>query len=119
MLIEINSNLARLDTMVTVLDINLFFQELNSLDSLVDRGLQSTVQDQRTISNLLIDQIEFSNVILLNKCDTVTDRSIIEKAEKIIKKLNPEAKIIKTSYGKVPLKEVKFCEISMNYVKFI
>lgn len=61
------SSLARLDTMVTVVDGCGFFHQLQSEDKLLDRRWEATPEDKRTVSQLLCDQVEFANVIILNK----------------------------------------------------
>ncbi|MCW3462637.1 GTP-binding protein [Chitinophaga nivalis] len=99
------SAVSRLDTMVTVVDAFNFLQDYGSDARLLDRDLTADYQDQRTIVNLLTDQIEFANVILLNKCDLVTPEEIgVLKA--ILKKLNATARIIATTNGRVPLREI-------------
>ena len=99
------SEFATLDTMVTVVDSVHFFDHLDSLDLLKDRGESLGEDDERTIVDLLVDQIEFSNVILLNKCDEV-DPEDLKKVKGVIKSLNPDAKCIETNYSNVPLNEV-------------
>jgi G3E family GTPase len=91
---------SRLDTMVTVVDALNFFKDFGSADTILDREMINDEQDDRSIVNLLTDQIEFANVILLNKTDLVT-ASQLGVLEGIIHKLNPDAKIIRTSYGKI------------------
>jgi len=99
------SEISRLDTMVTVVDASNFDSNIESLENLIDRGWNDSEDDARSIVHLLIDQIEFSNVILLNKIDLVS-KFQIERIEKTIHRLNPGAKIIRTEYGNVNLKEV-------------
>lgn len=100
---EDNIDLSRfsyIDTMVTVVDAFNFFKDFGSPETLMDRKLTDIEDDYRTIVNLLTDQIEFANVILLNKTDLVSkDHLGILKAA--IQKLNPSAKIIQTSYSKI------------------
>ena len=94
------SKLSRLDTLVTVVDCLNFHNDFNSDDNIIDRKLNDDVLDTRRIVDLLIDQVEFANIIILNKIDLVSHEqaSIIEA---IIKKLNPSAKVIKSTFGKV------------------
>lgn len=99
------SDLALLDTMVTVVDARNFLADYSEGADLKDRDLALSDEDERTISDLLIDQIEFANIIVLNKVDLVT-LSELEELQSIIKHLNPDAKIIISSYGKVPLTEL-------------
>ncbi len=100
------SNLARLDTMVSVVDASSFLGLLRTRKYLADLGLDAGDGDERTLADLLIDQVEFANVILLNKVDLLS-QDALEELQAIICRLNPEAKIIPTSYAKVPdLKQV-------------
>ncbi|UII25188.1 GTP-binding protein [Fulvivirga maritima] len=96
---------SRLDTMVTVVDAFNFLNDFGSADTIVDREMTDDAQDQRSVVNLLTDQIEFANVILLNKTDLV-EPDELKLLEGMIKKLNPEARLLRTSYGKVPLSEI-------------
>jgi G3E family GTPase len=105
---ENNIDLSRfsyVDTMVTVVDAFNFFKDFGSPERLVDRSLTDIENDIRTIVNLLTDQIEFCNVIVLNKTDLVSKEHLgILKAT--IQKLNPCAKIITSTFGKVNPKEI-------------
>lgn len=98
-------DVARLDTMVTVVDAVNFLADWNSYDSLKDRSLALGDDDERDIVNLLVEQIEFANVILLNKADLVSqaDFQIIYG---ILTKLNPTAEIVRTEKSKAPLGKV-------------
>lgn len=99
------SEYAKLDTMVTVVDASTFLDNFNTKETLADRDEQAGEEDERTITHLLVDQIEFANVILLNKKDLVTEEQLATiKAH--IKVLNADAKIIETVNSKVPLTEV-------------
>ena len=99
------SRFSYVDTMVTVVDAFNFFKDFGSPETLVDRELTDIEDDFRTIVNLLTDQIEFANVIILNKTDLVTKEHLgILKAA--IKKLNQSAKIIESTYSKVSPKEI-------------
>lgn len=94
-----------IDTMVTVVDCLNFFKDFGSPELLKDRSLTDMEGDERTIVNLLTDQIEFANVIILNKIDLVDDQTVgLLKAA--IHKLNPGAKIIKSTFGKVAPTEI-------------
>ncbi|WWD19938.1 hypothetical protein CI109_104410 [Kwoniella shandongensis] len=99
------SKVARLDTCVSVVDCTTFFGDFDTTDFLTDRRDDVGIEDERNITDLLTDQIEFANVILLNKTDAVPKEEV-EKAEKLVKTLNPDAKIIRTSYSSVNLKEI-------------
>ena len=93
------------DTMVTVVDAFNFFKDFGSPETLMDRNLTDMEGDYRTIVNLLTDQIEFANVIILNKTDLV-DRDQLGVLKAAIQKLNPGAKMIESSFAKVPPKEI-------------
>jgi G3E family GTPase len=96
------SDVARLDTMVTVVDAYNFGRDLAAADDLADRGLAASPEDDRGVVDLLIDQVEFCDVIVLNKADLVSPDEL-GLLEAKLKRLNPRAKIIRSSFGKVPL----------------
>lgn len=94
------SKFSYVDTMVTVVDAFNFFKDFGSPETLMDRNMTDMEGDYRTIVNLLTDQIEFANVIVINKADLVsTDTLGLLKSS--IKKLNPSAKIIVSEHSKV------------------
>lgn len=95
----------RLDTMVTVVDANRFWHDFASGETLVDRKQGADEYDTREVVDLLIDQIEFADVILLNKADLVDQESLAE-LNAVIQKLNPDAKIVECSFGRVSLDDV-------------
>lgn len=99
------SRFSYIDTMVTVVDSLNFFKDFGSSDMLIDRELTDIEGDYRTIVNLLTDQIEFANVIVLNKTDLVTTKQL-GTIKIAIQKLNPSAKIIESSFSKVEPKEI-------------
>ena len=99
------SHVSRLDTMVTVVDAANFLHDYQEAEALQDRGESLGEEDHRTVTDLLIDQIEFADVIVLNKLDLVTKEQSLE-VEAIIKALNPGADIIPTSRSQVPLERV-------------
>ena len=99
------SRFSYVDTMVTVVDAFNFFKDFGSPETLVDRDLTNIEDDDRTIVNLLTDQIEFANVIILNKTDLV-DKERLGILRACIKKLNQSAKIIETSYSEISPKEI-------------
>ena len=99
------SSFSYVDTMVTVVDAFNFLKDFSSPQYLKDRNLTDIEGDERTIVNLLTDQVEFANVILLNKTDMVTE-SDRRNLYDIINKLNPDARIIPTNHSKVNLQEV-------------
>lgn len=99
------SKFSYIDTMVTVVDCFNFIKDFGSDEHLIDRDLTNLEGDDRTIVNLLTDQIEFANVIILNKTD-LAHPNTVGLLKNVIKKLNPGAKIIESSYGKVPYHEI-------------
>lgn len=99
------SNYAMLDTMVTVVDAKNFLDDYQSVEELRDRGIGIDADDTRDIARLLVDQIEFANVILLNKTDLVSLEEVGQLMA-VLRKLNPEARVISIDHGKVPLSEI-------------
>ncbi|HWO98752.1 MAG TPA: GTP-binding protein [Bacillus sp. (in: firmicutes)] len=99
------SAFCRLDTMVTVVDANRFWHDFASGESLLDRKEATDETDTREVVDLLIDQIEFANVILLNKIDLVAEGDVAE-LKAVLQKLNPEARIIETDHARLPLDHV-------------
>ncbi len=99
------SQFSYIDTMVTVVDCFNFFRDFGANELLRDRKLTDMEGDVRTIVNLLTDQIEFANVIVLNKTDLVV-ADTVGLLEAAIHRLNPGAKIIRSSFGKIPPKEI-------------
>tara|TARA_B110001450_G_scaffold197282_1_gene185872 strand:+ start:1993 stop:3192 length:1200 start_codon:yes stop_codon:yes gene_type:complete len=99
------SRFSYVDTMVTVVDAFNFLKDFSSSDYLTTRELTNIEGDNRTIVNLLTDQIEFANVIIINKIDLVSEDQL-EELRAIIHKLNPEASIIITEKSKVVLESV-------------
>ena len=99
------SRFSYVDTMVTVVDAANFFRDFGSPETLVDRNLSDIEGDDRTIVNLLTDQVEFANVIVLNKVNSVSEEHLgILKST--LKKLNPNADLIETNFGKVDPKSI-------------
>ncbi len=96
---------ARLDTMVTVVDAFNFLKDYSSVDSLQQRGESLGEQDERTVVDLLIDQIEFCDVIVLNKIDLI-DQAQQDQLIAILKTLNPRARIEIAQFGKVALDKI-------------
>ncbi|MFC6651912.1 GTP-binding protein [Paenibacillus rhizoplanae] len=99
------TELARLDTMVTVVDANRFWHDFASGDSLLDRNMTAGEGDFRDIVDLLIDQIETCDVLLLNKCDLVEEQEL-NRLEAVLRRLQPRAKIIRTVNAQVELSEI-------------
>jgi len=98
-------DVARLDTMVTVVDAVNLLRDYASTDFLKDRGEALGEKDTRTLVNLLVDQIEFADVVILNKVDA-SSPELLDAARKIIRSLNPDADLIETSMSRVPLGKV-------------
>lgn len=99
------SDIARLDTMVTVVDAYNFLKDYSSRDSLQSRGESLGEEDQRTVVDLLVEQIEFCDVLVLNKVDLITAEQR-EQLMGILHRLNPRAKIEVSEFGKVALNSV-------------
>lgn len=97
--------------MVTVVDAFRFFAEFNTADFLTDRyardgnAEQVPAEDERTVSDLMADQIEFANVVVVNKTDMV-DWATRERIRGCVKALNPKAKVIETRHAQVDAKEI-------------
>lgn len=98
-------DITRLDTMVTVVDAFNFFTDFSSPDTVYERSLTNDGEDKRSIVNLLTDQVEFANVIVLNKAAMVASSKLI-MLEDLLHKLNPAAKIIKTNYCQIAPNEI-------------
>lgn len=99
------SRFSYVDTMVTVVDAFNFFKDFGSNQTLEEIKATNIENDNRTIVNLLVDQVEFANVIILNKTDLVTPERL-ELLKASIHKLNPVAKIICSEMGKVNPNEI-------------
>lgn len=98
-------DVSRLDTLVTVVDAYNFPKDYGSCETVLTRNMNDDPEDTRSIVNLLTDQIEFANVILLNKCDLVSKEQAME-LEAIIRKLNPRARVIQTTESKLKLNHI-------------
>lgn len=108
------SNFARLDTMVTVVDGFNFLKDYNmnslggeyaSIKTLGEKNIGVTEKDERTVVHLLTDQVEFANVILLNKTDLLTKEEICN-LHGVLHHINPKAKIYETQHSEIDLKNV-------------
>lgn len=99
------SALARLDTLVTVVDAKNFLEDYCSRDELRDRGIGLSDEDARDIVQLLVDQVEFANVLVISKADLV-DPNDLTYLKVILANLNPQARIIEASHGHLPLGDV-------------
>ena len=94
------SDVARLDTMVTVVDAVNLTRDFSSHDFIADRGESLGEGDQRTLVDLLTDQMEFADVVVLNKA-TEAGPLRLDQARKIVRALNPDARLIETDFSRV------------------
>lgn len=99
------SNIARLDTMVTVVDAVNFLRDFNEAKQLQETGESLGEEDMRSVADLLVDQVEFCDVILISKTDLCTKEQLTELTG-ILKSLNTEAELIAIENGQVPLDKV-------------
>lgn len=99
------SDVATLDTMVTVVDAVNFLRDYDEAKYLQDTGESLGEEDERSVADLLIDQVEFADVLLISKIDLV-ETSDVERLTAILKTLNTEAQIIPIAHGKIPIDEV-------------
>ncbi|WP_144932623.1 GTP-binding protein [Paenibacillus sp. 32O-W] len=99
------SRFCRLDCMVTVVDANRFWHDFSSGETLLERRQAVNEDDTRDVVDLLIDQIEFCDVLILNKCDMVAEEDL-EELEQVLRKLQPRARLIRTVQGKVDPAEI-------------
>ena len=110
---ESNINLSektRLDCMVTVVDALNFLKDYVTAEKLSDRDQSLGDDDERTIVDLLVDQVEFCDVLILNKCDLVDEKQRNE-VRAVLKKLQPTAKMIETTKGQIDLAEILNTEL--------
>ena len=94
------SDVASLHNLVTVVDAASLLEQLATVDSLVDRGWQAGAEDERTVAQLLCDQLEFADVLLLNKLDLVT-KAQARTVEALLRRINPKAEIVRTRQSKL------------------
>jgi G3E family GTPase len=99
------SDVAVLDTMVTVVDAVNLLRDYSSTDFIRDRGESLGADDQRTMVDLLVEQIEFADVVVLNKIDDAT-KDQLEAARKIIRALNPAADLVETNFSNAPFERI-------------
>lgn len=99
------SDVAQLDTMVTVVDAFNFLRDYGSADALAERGIAATEEDDRTLVELLIEQIEFCDVLVVNKADLVSADELT-RLQRILARINPRAVQVVSRFGDVPLAEV-------------
>jgi G3E family GTPase len=99
------SDVARLDTMLTVVDASGFLRDYSAMESLNDRGIGVDASDERGISELLVAQVEFANVIVISKTDLVSNAERT-RLQGILRQLNPEADLVIADHGRAPLARV-------------
>lgn len=99
------SDIARIDTMVTVVDAKNFLKDYKASKSLKSRKLEAGEEDERTITDLLIDQVEFADVIVVNKIDLISEEEK-QMLKAILLSLNSSAKILESVNSKVPLQSI-------------
>ncbi|MFW9605417.1 MAG: GTP-binding protein, partial [Pseudomonas sp.] len=99
------SEIARLDTMVTVVDGVNFLRDFNEAEALNTRGEGLGEDDERSITDLLIDQIEFADVILISKTDLIS-ASECDELRAILQRLNPAAEVLAMAKGAIPLEKI-------------
>jgi G3E family GTPase len=95
-------DISELDTMVTVVDANRWLDDYREGERLKTLDMAVSEEDNRTLSDLLIDQVEFANVIILSKVDLATPEKV-EELEGVLRKLNPDARLIRSENGQVDL----------------
>jgi G3E family GTPase len=96
---------ARLDTMVTVVDASNFLRDYGSADALAERGIAASEEDDRTLVELLIEQVEFCDVLVVNKADLVSADELT-RLQGILARINPRAVQVVSRFGAVPLEQV-------------
>ena len=99
------AHLAQLDTMVTVVDAANFMKDFGSWDELSDRSMGLDEDDDRNIVDLLVDQVEFADVIVINKTDLVTGEEL-KQLDQIVRRLNSQAEIVHSTESRVPLQQI-------------
>ncbi len=98
-------DIARLDTMVTVVDAINLLNDYDSLDFLKDRGEIAGEGDERTLVDLLVEQIEFADVVIINKVSDVSPEQLAD-VRRIVRGLNADARVVECDRGNVPLEAV-------------
>ena len=99
------SSLARLDTMASVVDAATFLDRFDHLDELADLGIGRDNEDDRSVVDLVVDQVEFANVIVISKPDLVSEQHL-ERVVAMVRRLNPDARLVLAENGNVPLEAV-------------
>lgn len=99
------SKVSRLDTMVTVVDAKSFLEDYSTADFLRDRGQTAQDEDARTVVDLLVEQVEFADVIVINKADLVSADEL-GFLKTMLRRLNAKARIVASEFGRVPLASI-------------
>ena len=99
------SDVARLDTMVTVVDGAAFLRDWRDAEDLSDRGLALGPEDDRTVTDLLVQQVEFADVLVVNKTDLMKPKDVAD-LEAVLRSLNSSARIIRSTFGAVDVDDV-------------
>ena len=99
------SDVAKLDTMVTVVDAVNFLKDYQEAKYLKDKGESLGVDDERSVADLLVDQVEFADLILISKTDLVNTEDL-ERLKAILKTLNTDAKVLPIEHGNVDIDKV-------------
>nr|WP_063571610.1 GTP-binding protein [Luteibacter rhizovicinus] len=99
------SDVARLDTMVTVVDGRSFLRDFCSSDSLEQRGEAAGEDDERSLVTLLTEQVEFADVIVVNKCDQL-DGVARREVRRVLRALNRDARLVDVAHGEVDLMDI-------------
>lgn len=99
------SDVARLDTMVTVVDGKNFLRDYGSAASLKERAMSLGEEDERDVVDLLIEQVEFADVLILNKTDLLSEAEA-GQLEGILRHLNPGAELLRAVHGRIPLRAI-------------
>jgi G3E family GTPase len=92
------ADIARLDTMLTVVDASTWLVEYTNQQTLLERGMAVTDDDGRSLADLLVEQVEFANVILINKIDLVTTKELA-RLKSYLHRFNPDAVVLESSHG--------------------
>ena len=107
------SSVAQLDHLVTVVDARAFWTDYESGDNLLDRGIGRGLDDERTVAELLANQIECSTVLVLNKIDLVTEPERL-RLEQFLRDLNPDAAVVSTAQGRLSLDHLEDCAAAFD-----
>ena len=99
------SDIAEIDSMVTLIDGVNFLRDIDKAEELLERGLQADENDHRSINDLLVSQVEFASIIIINKCDLISTSKLL-KIKQTIRALNSNAKILESTYSKINIDEI-------------